>query len=355
MGKSAKAKKEKKKDFAKPKLKVGRGKAKPDNFTDTSFKAQSISVLHQSLTTSAPSLADQFSHQLNNINHKSETHRKDSLANLTSTLLSLPKGTPPPQPVGVILQKAQPLIRDTSTAVRTQLLKLLQALPAEEVRGHAERLLLWVQLGMTHLSTPIRLSSLDVLEWLLNTAGEEAVSCAGGWTKTLKCFAGLLGWDTEPPKIKNGIKGPATMTGSNWTSTPTTAGKGAGDLKLLTRTIQVLTLYLETGLLPSRSATNLEVLDEKNERRAFPICNMEAHMLPVRSGVIDPFGHLNLFGAPKDEEGMAYEGLEERVRFFTTRWRYGFTAGVERVKLEGGGVGRAAIVVDRVMQKALAI
>lgn len=40
MGKSAKAKKEKKKDFVKPKLKVGRGKAKPDNFTDTSFKAQ---------------------------------------------------------------------------------------------------------------------------------------------------------------------------------------------------------------------------------------------------------------------------------------------------------------------------
>jgi pre-rRNA-processing protein IPI1 len=254
--------------------------------------------------------------------------------------------------VGVILQKAQPLIRDTSTPVRIQLLKLLQALPGEDVKSHAERLLLWVQLGMTHLSTPIRLSSLDVLEWLLNTAGEEAVSCAGGWTKTLKCFAGLLGWDTEPPKMKNGIKGPATMTGSNWTSTPTTAGKGAGDLKLLTKTLSVLTLYLETGLLPSRTSTNLQTLDEKNSRRDFPIWNMEQHMLPIRSGVSSPFGHLNLFGAPKDEEGMAYEGLEERVRFFNNRWRYGFTAGVERIKLEGGGVGRAAVVVEKVLQKA---
>jgi len=40
MGKSAKAKKEKKKDFAKPKLKVGKTKPKADNFTDTSFKAR---------------------------------------------------------------------------------------------------------------------------------------------------------------------------------------------------------------------------------------------------------------------------------------------------------------------------
>jgi len=42
MAKSAKAKKEKKKDFQKPKLKVGKTKPKAANFTDTSFKARCI-------------------------------------------------------------------------------------------------------------------------------------------------------------------------------------------------------------------------------------------------------------------------------------------------------------------------
>lgn len=40
MGSSAKRKKEKKKDFQKVKLKVGKTKAKADNFTNTSFKAK---------------------------------------------------------------------------------------------------------------------------------------------------------------------------------------------------------------------------------------------------------------------------------------------------------------------------
>ena len=40
MGSSTKKKKEKQKDFQKPKLKVGKTKAKPANFTDTSFKSK---------------------------------------------------------------------------------------------------------------------------------------------------------------------------------------------------------------------------------------------------------------------------------------------------------------------------
>jgi pre-rRNA-processing protein IPI1 len=42
MGSSTKKKKDKKKDFQKAKLKVGKAKAKADNFTDTSFKSKCI-------------------------------------------------------------------------------------------------------------------------------------------------------------------------------------------------------------------------------------------------------------------------------------------------------------------------
>lgn len=40
MGSSVKKKRDKKKDFQKPKLKVGKTRPKADNFTDTSFKAK---------------------------------------------------------------------------------------------------------------------------------------------------------------------------------------------------------------------------------------------------------------------------------------------------------------------------
>ena len=47
MGSSTKKKKEKKKDFQKPKLKVGKAKTKAANFTDTSFKSKGIYVHHR--------------------------------------------------------------------------------------------------------------------------------------------------------------------------------------------------------------------------------------------------------------------------------------------------------------------
>jgi hypothetical protein len=40
MGSSVKKKRDKKRDFQKPKLKVGKSRPKADNFTDTSFKAK---------------------------------------------------------------------------------------------------------------------------------------------------------------------------------------------------------------------------------------------------------------------------------------------------------------------------
>lgn len=45
MGSSTKRKNEKRKDFKKPKLKVGKARSKPDNFTDTSFKAKGRHML----------------------------------------------------------------------------------------------------------------------------------------------------------------------------------------------------------------------------------------------------------------------------------------------------------------------
>ena len=50
MGSSAKKKKEKSKDFKKAKLRVGKARPKPNNFTDTSFKSKGQSTLKPALT-----------------------------------------------------------------------------------------------------------------------------------------------------------------------------------------------------------------------------------------------------------------------------------------------------------------
>lgn len=50
MGTSAKRKKEKKKDFQKTKLKVGKGAKKPENATNTAFKARCELIVVVSLS-----------------------------------------------------------------------------------------------------------------------------------------------------------------------------------------------------------------------------------------------------------------------------------------------------------------
>jgi pre-rRNA-processing protein IPI1 len=187
-----------------------------------------------------------------------------------------------------------------------------------------------------------------VLEWLLNTAGNEVVTCPGGWPKTLKCFAGLLGWDSTETTLANGIRASTVKAsgGGTWTSTPATSGKSTNDIKILTKTLTVLSLFLECGLLPTLAEKQAMALQSESSRRNFPLWDTDQHLLPK---VSNPYGHLNLFGAPRDEEGMEYEDRADRIRYFNERWKETFKHGTERVKREGGGIGRVAVGVERLL------
>jgi pre-rRNA-processing protein IPI1 len=343
MAKSAKAKKEKKKDFQKVKLKVGKTKAKSSNFTDTSFKARSISVLQQSLATNAPSTVAQFNHHLALLGHKSEQQRLQSLSHLTTVLQSCnDHGIELPQPASVIVGKVQPLIRDPNGPVRAHVVRMLRCLPNGEVRAHTEGLLMWVRLGMTNLSGPVRMGALDVLDWLCEVAGQEVVSCPGGWTKTLKCFGGILGWDAPATVLSRDGK-------SSWTSTPNSSTKGTIDAKLLLKTLSVLTSFLENGLLPP-DHDDIDATGAELAARVFPLWHAQQHMHPIRLGASNPYAYLDLFGAPKDEEGTAYEDWEERAAYLNDKWRKSFDEGIMKVVREGGGVGRVAVGLSKVMK-----
>lgn len=250
------------------------------------------------------------------------------MAFLTSIITSIPPTHPLPQPASVIIPAAQRLILDGSNSVRQQLLKLLQCLPVIDVASYADQLLLHTRAAMTHLAAEIRVFGLEVLEWLLVVAGDEVVSCAGGWVKMLKCFLSLLSWQSE--------------ASSKWS---TAKSYGKADSKIQVKQMNALTSFLRTGLYPAQAIASISVSDS-----SFPLWQIEHHMLSERSNV---YAHLNLFGATRDEEAEMYEDREDRQRVFHDRAEIAIVAGLEQATKGGGELGRAAAQLRKVVREGM--
>jgi pre-rRNA-processing protein IPI1 len=270
----------------------------------------------------------QCAHHLGLLNHKSDAQRRESLAYLTTAILNNPPLATLPQPSSVIIPVAQRLILDGSNSVRQQLLKLLQSLPQTDIASHADQLLLHTRAAMTHLANEIRTFGLDMLEWLLTIAGDEIVSCAGGWVKMLKCFLSLLGWQSE-----------AT---SKW-SAPKAFGKA--DTKMQFRQMNALTAFLRAGLFHTQALTS-----NAAGENSFPLWQSEHHALSQRSNA---YAHLNLFGATRDEEAEMYEDREDRQRVFHDRAEVAVIAGLEQATKGGGELGRAAAQLRKVVKDGM--
>ncbi|KFY44689.1 hypothetical protein V495_03308 [Pseudogymnoascus sp. VKM F-4514 (FW-929)] len=351
MGSSARKKAEKKKDFKKPKLRVGKAKAKPDNFTDTSFKSRSITVNQQSLTTTAPSSVIQFEHYVSLASSsKSDAQRRDALSYLITQVSSQPVNAPIPVSAAIILPKFLPLILDGAQSVRTQLLKFLRLLPAKDVGDLAERALLYIRAGMTHLAVEIRNDALSVLEWLVETAPEAVVSCPGGWrrldevvrtapeavvscpggwVKTLKAFMSMMGWATSVGSTK-------------WSAAAkVTFGKGG---KSFPRQITVLAQFLKAGL------SRMDTEESFQRGSCFPLWDADIHVISAQAS---PFAHLNLFGPGRDEEGEMYTERESRQRVFHLRFHSAVNKGIESAKKEGGEMGRAGAILGKVVTESM--
>ncbi|KAI0019897.1 Rix1 complex component, partial [Xylariomycetidae sp. FL0641] len=328
MGSSAKKKKEKKKDFQKPQLKVGKAKPKASNFTDTSFRSKSI-VLQQQLSEHAPDLADRFKHNLSLTSSRTDTQRRDALSYLAGQLST----NPPTNPVGnsTLLQKILPLMADSSGSVRNQLLKLLRHLPADEVRPHVERIMLYIRGTMTHISQEIKDDGLNYMEWLLDVAGEDVVSSAGCWVKPLKDFMSVLGWSVRTT--------PTLAAKSGWTSAPRTTFGAKKYGQSFPRQMLVLSKLLEFGFKTETSAS-WSPNDLFNNINSVP-------QTP------DPFGYLGLFKPPRDEEGEVYRNREDRQDVFQRRFLAAVETGVDMAKKEGGSAGRAAAVLDSTLKTGM--
>jgi pre-rRNA-processing protein IPI1 len=245
--------------------------------------------------------------------------------------------------VSSILPKIQPLILDTSPAVRRQLLKLLNALPADNVGLNAEQILLYIRAGMMHLSTGIQLGALDVLEWLLNTAGPQVVSAPGGWLKTLATFTILLRWNSDNMTAH---AGKVTDIASGWKSnTSATVGRSPEQINLVAKALRLLSVFLSVGLLETLDVSSLQA---ERARQNFPYTHFDQYMISQHS---DPFGYLNLFGNSRDEESIAYGYTSERQKVFEEKYAQVFSTGLESAKKEGGNVGREASHCAKALEK----
>lgn len=324
MGSSAKKKREKKKDFQKPKLKVGKARPKAANHTETNFRAKAI-VLNQQLNVDAPSTIQQFHHHLSLLTSKADSQRKESLAFLTTYLSSTSRASGLPVTIGALLERTCPCILDGSAGVRSQLLKLFQTLPHADVQDQIPKLLPHIRAGMTHLSRDIRLSALDFLSWIVAVAPEELVSAPGGWFSILECFTAMLAWRTSEV--------------TKWSVSKPALGEPKSTAKIIT----AMSEFLEAGLNDEGQKENVH-----HSHEAFPYSDLEYHALPTKSNA---YGYLNLFDAVRDEKTQMLEDREDRLRVYADHFRALIDAGVTACKKEGGEIGRATGLLAKVLDR----
>lgn len=222
---------------------------------------------------------------------------------------------------------------DSSGPVRNQLLKLLRNLPADEVRPHVEKIMLYIRGTMTHISQEIKDDGLNYLEWLLEVAGEDVVSSAGCWVKPLRDFMSVLGWAIQ-------VAPTAGTKSSGWTSAPRTTFGAKKYGQSFPRQMLILAKFLEMGFKPGMPIPWSDS-DLSNNIGCVP-------------RVPDPFGYIGLFKPPRDEDGEIYRNREDRQEIFNKRFMATVETGADMAKKEGGMAGRAAATLDQVLQDGMA-
>lgn len=317
MGSSAKKKKEKKKDFQKTKLKVGKTAPKAANSTNTSFKAKRISV-NQQIHLAAPSSSEQILHHTSLLSSRSDSQRKESLAYLTTILYDKQNVDNFPMSIKDLLDKMMPLLLDSSAGVRSEFLKAFQALPVQTVSDYVDSILLFIRAGMTHLSIEVQLIAHDTLAYALSVSAKAVVSASGGWTKTLQSFEANLSFKTS-------------SANDGWSVNKTGFKQ---DAKSVARTLQVLEKFLAAGL--QTDSVEQSLIEPVRE---FPLCDVCYHRIPTKSS---PYGYLNLFGPPPDSDSRQVDDRSERVELFKERFYSKYVNSLEKARAEGGDIGRAA-------------
>ncbi|KAJ7209662.1 hypothetical protein GGX14DRAFT_452486 [Mycena pura] len=226
MPKSAKKRKAKAADFAKAKLKLGKGKQLPSNAIDTSFKARcAIALPSQSITldraADAPATRRRltFDDLIVHLKHYSPGTRKDGIAGLRELLNAHPEILE--ASLTALINATARAIGDEDPGVRKSLLEffswIFPRIPIENLIPHATTLLLFATSAQTHIFPEIRVDAIRFLNIYLEYIPAATVA---GWnhsgsesgSRILEGYLGILSAGTKFGETGGPMK--ATSTAS---------------------------------------------------------------------------------------------------------------------------------------------
>lgn len=342
---SKRKRQEKKKDFQKAKLKVGKTQRKPDNHTDTSFTAKAISLPNQSITkkTSSGSIANgsgpDLAHHLSLTKHHSAQTRKETLLFLESHLPSNPSV------YKQIVSATISLITDSSNGVRMALVALLRAC-AEKQPGlldlHMRTVVLFLHSAMSHIQPDIRAASTRLLDVLIDYASQSLVK--GYLAKTLKAFFSLMSWNLSSDQKAVSLA----------INTSSALGSGAKARALHLRSLHRL---LQAAVSPPSQDSSSLITDWSTVLLPHPLAHK--YLIPQ---IPQPFASLRLFvdhlpssllvstssetphGAfsLSDVEGMATDDIDIRRKVIRDVFMTPMVKNLDVVIKEGGEPGKEA-------------
>lgn len=186
---SSRKKKEKKKDFVKQKLKVGKTKPKSTSHTDTSFKARTITLPNQSIVDDGKSIT----HYLQLLSHHSHKTRNQTLLYIKEHFIEK-AASENAQSIDYkpIILKSAARLTDEDKYVRKSVVDLFSAMPSSALDANSSDIMMYVRSAMTHINPDIRATSTGVIDLLMQRAPQQV--CRANFASTMKCFISLLGW-----------------------------------------------------------------------------------------------------------------------------------------------------------------
>ncbi|SCV70817.1 BQ2448_3579 [Microbotryum intermedium] len=185
MAKSNKHKKARVADFAKAKLKLGKGKQVANNATNTNISSKRIGLPNQSLSEFAKTEpVSRRNHTLSELlvqsRHYSRPVRKEALLEIDQLLTSHPYLLD--QHLLPLISCIAHLLPDTSAGVRAStralFVKIADRLDLEALKGVSKRLILFNISSLSSLDQDIKVDALKVLDILLEKIPDEIVR---GW------------------------------------------------------------------------------------------------------------------------------------------------------------------------------
>ncbi|EST08922.2 Pre-rRNA-processing protein IPI1/Testis-expressed sequence 10 protein [Kalmanozyma brasiliensis GHG001] len=280
MPKASKRQKEKKADFQKTKLKLGKGKQAANNATDVSFKAKTIALPQQSINV------DKSGKLVNSRNltitdlalqlrHYSAGVRRDAVSGIKEILTLHPS---------LILTDAASLIPelarcigDEDAAVRKQLHVLLSwmlpQIPAQLLGPYHGTLLLFTTSALSHIYPEVRIGAVKILDVCLSILPQVATA----------------GWENAVYNMASAVSSAQSSTGSSDAAGPSKASHQPHGERIMNCYLNLLGITHRSSA--AASITSIDLAPGAKLLILQSLRTFLSHALPSTSGDIEDTGN----------------------------------------------------------------